>query len=352
MRNVELAAAAFGLDLSGKSPALFGNGLIHTTWQVQTGEGPFVVQRLNSEVFPDPVLIAENAACAAARVDDAMHRRGDDDSRRRLVFRTDSNGRPWWRDDAGDVWRAAVLIENSRPADPTIAAEVRAAAWALGRFPGLVAEGKGPEPRVALPGFHDTAERLACLNGAVAADACDRFARCRVEAEYLFEHASLADRLSAGPSRLVHNDTKLDNVLVDATSGEALCVIDLDTVQPGLTAHDFGDLLRSAVSGRPEDEPDLKKITVADEAFLNLAAAYLEGAGEWIDGEERLWLFDGALVVTYEQALRFLTDFLVGDTYYSVEDAEHNLRRVRAQIQLLQELGRREEALRGLLAGI
>ncbi len=146
--------------------------------------------------------------------------------------------------------------------------------------------------------------------------------------------------------RWVHNDAKLDNVLVDEETGEALCVVDLDTVMPGRAAHDFGDLVRSAVSGLPEDEADLGRIGVRDDVFRELAAGYVDGSSGWLTAHERSKLVDGAIVITYEQALRFLADFLDGDRYYPVEDKEHNLRRTRAQLRLLEALLRSEDNLR------
>ncbi len=345
-------ATAFGLELSSTKPCRFGSGLIHSTWLIETHRGPHLLQRVNPTVFADPILVVENAAAAAARVDDALHHVGDHDPRHRLVFISGPEGRPWLRDDTGSVWRATVLVPGSRSADPSVPEELSAAARALGRFPGLVTCGSGPQPKGSIPGFHDTPARLTAFQAAASADIRGRLARCRHETKRLLDLASLAHRLSTDilPKRLVHGDAKLDNVLVDANTGEALCVIDLDTVMPGLAAHDFGDLVRSAVTGRPEDEPDLERIAVRPTVFSDLATAYLKGADPWIDDHERSSLFDGALVITFEQALRFLTDYLVGDAYYPIDDDEHNLRRTRAQLKLLDELLAHDDDLRSIVA--
>ena len=348
MEAVHRAAKRFGLDVSAAPARRFGAGLIHSTWRLDTTQGPHLLQRLNTEVFADPIAVAENAAAAAIRVDDALRRGGDLDPRHRLMFREAPNRRPWYRDDAGAVWRAAVLVPGARSADPAHPAEVRAAARLLGRFPGLVAAGSGPELTVILPGFHDTAARLANLRTAAAADPRGRLAACRTEVDRLIELAPLTGRLTTGdqPVRLVHNDAKLDNVLVDADTGEALCVVDLDTVMPGLAAHDFGDLVRSTVTGRPEDEPELDRVVIRGATFRDLAAGYLEGAANWIGTAERSQLVAGAIVITYEQTLRFLGDHLAGDTYYPVDGPGHNLRRTRAQLRLLEELLVAEDDLR------
>ncbi len=276
-------AVAFGLEIDDAPAYPFGQGLIHTTWRVGTAQGPHLLQHLNDRVFARPTEVAENAAAAATRVDHALRDLGESDPRQRLRFLTGPGQRPWTRADDDTVWRAMPLIAGSRPANPACPAEVRAAARLLGRFPGLVADGDGPEPRAVVHGFHDTPARLTSLRRSAAIDAHGRLAGCRDEVCRLIDLGPLATRLSelGLPARFVHNDAKLDNVLVDATTGEPLCVVDLDTVMPGLAAHDFGDLVRSAVSGRPEDEPQLDLIVVHRHRFEDLATGYLEGAACW-----------------------------------------------------------------------
>jgi len=345
-------AAQFGLDVAGPAdapPARFGGGHIHATWRVETATGAVLLQRLNGRVFPDPVAVAEAAATAARAVDRALRERGDADPRRRLVFHHGPQGRPWVRDGSGAVWRAMALIPGARPAHPGHAAEVRGAARLLGEFPGLVAAAGGSGLRATLPGLHDTGAHLAALREVAAADPHRRLAACRPEYERLLARVHLQDALADQPRRLVHNDAKLDNVLVDAASGEALCVVDLDTVMAGLAAHDFGDLVRSAVTGRPEDEPDLARIAIGEDVFADLAAGYLAGAAPWITDGERAALVTGALVIAWEQALRFLADFLAGDVYYAVADPGHNLRRARAQLRLLECLVAQQDSLRAII---
>jgi len=348
---IRRAAADFGLDIADTNEVPFGGGLIHATWRLDAAEGPHLLQRLNDFVFTNPAAVADNAAAAASRVDAALHRLGDDDPRHRLVFRTTPRGRPWTRTEDGAVWRAAALIPHARAADPTRTAEIRAASRLLGRFPGLVADGADFEPPEILPGFHDTPARLAAFEARVDGNVLNRLSGSLTETSRLLDLAPLATRLRNAdlPVRLVHNDAKLDNVLVDETTGEALCVVDLDTVMQGLAAHDFGDLVRSTITGYPEDEPDLSLVTVQTTRFRSLAEGYLEGAADWIEDAERAHLVDGVIVITYEQALRFLADHVAGDIYYSVDDPEHNLRRARAQLRLLEALLADETALRRII---
>jgi len=352
--NAITLAAGFTLTLSQANTTPFGGGLVNTIWSIDTHQGPHLLQRLNADVFPDPIAIAENAKVASTRIDNALRCGNDNDPRHRLVYLDGPEGQPWLRDDEGDIWRCLIHIPNSRPANPASLAEISAAANALGRFPGLVATGEGPELVEVLPGFHDTPVRLANLRETTAADAQNRLASCQVELSRLLELAPLADRLQSQhlPIRPVHNDAKLDNVLVDAESGEALCVIDLDTTMPGLAPHDFGDLVRTSITGRPEDEPNLEYVTVREDVFTTLASGYLAGAKIWITSAEISLLVDGALVIVYEQALRFLTDYLAGDIYYHTSMAGHNLHRARAQLQLLEELLAAETNLRRIVNSI
>jgi len=333
----------------------FGDGLIHGTWHVDAAGGPYLVQRMNRDVFPDCRAVAANAAAAADRVAGALVARGDLDPRHRIMYVKGPDGLPFFEDRERAVWRAMPLIEGARTPNPDDLEEVRSAAVALGRFPLLVAAGSGPEPIDVLPGFHDTPARLEAFRQTVEADPAGRLATCAREVDRLLEMAPLADMLASShrrgdlPVRFVHNDAKIDNVLMDDDTGAALCVVDLDTVMPGLPAHDFGDLVRSAVTGLPEDTADLGAIAVRADRFEALAAGYLAGCGEELDEKERASLVTGTLVITYEQALRFLDDYLAGDRYYMVEDAEQNLRRARAQGRLLEHLLAGEHAMQAVV---
>ncbi len=337
-------ASRFGLDDVVVDAEPFGAGLIHETWRVEAAGRSYLMQRMNEDVFGDARMVVANAAATADRVDDALTAAGDHDPRHRLVYLRTPEGQRWVEEPRGAIWRAMPQIAVSRPPNLQDAAEVRNAAEALGRFPFLVAAGRGPDPVEVLPGFHDTPARLEAFRRALEDDVAGRRAGCARLADRLLEMAPIAGMLDGPlrrgelPIRPVHNDAKLDNVLVDAATGEALCVVDLDTVMPGLLAHDFGDLVRSAVSGAAEDEADLGSINVDMGRFADLARGYLRGVSEEIGEVERASLVTGALVITYEQALRFLGDHLAGDRYYAVSDAEHNLRRGHAQVQLLEQL--------------
>jgi len=208
-----------------------------------------------------------------------------------------------------------------------------------------------PPLLVTIPAFHDTGARLAALRAALAADPCDRARVVQREAALIERHAELAVQCSqlvargAIPLRATHNDAKLDNVLLDARSEAALCVVDLDTVMPGCLAHDFGDLVRTAACLGGEDAIDLSEVTLRFDYFEALAAGYLREVGPWLWPEERATLVLGAQWVPFELALRFLTDYVLGDAYFKIARPLHNLDRARVQLQLVEAFERQRDQL-------
>jgi Ser/Thr protein kinase RdoA (MazF antagonist) len=227
------------------------------------------------------------------------------------------------------------------------ASEAYEAARAFGTFQYLVSDLEGGPLRETLPGFHDTPRRLAALEAAAKADRAGRAAEAAAELSQARSQAACAGLLvSAGlPVRVTHNDTKINNVLFDAESGRGLCVIDLDTVMPGLMPFDFGDLVRTAVSPAAEDEPDLARVGVRLDVFEAIAQGWREGAGDALTDAEKALLPASGRVIAYELGLRFLTDYLDGDRYFKTRRPAHNLHRARVQLRLAAELAAREADL-------
>jgi Ser/Thr protein kinase RdoA (MazF antagonist) len=257
-------------------------------------------------------------------------------------------------DDSGGHWRALVFVEGTVTHETAHGPEeAYETARAFGRFQRLLGGWDGPRLHEVIPGFHDTPRRLAALETAAAADRCGRLAESRPEVDALLAQRPLAHALldardrGDAPERVVHNDAKIANVLLDARTGEGLCVVDLDTVMPGLSLYDFGDMARSMASGAAEDERELARIEVDAELFAALARGFLDGAGDLLGAAERGLLVTAARVITYEQAVRFLADWLDGDRYYRTapDRPRHNLERARAQRALLDALTRAERAL-------
>jgi Ser/Thr protein kinase RdoA (MazF antagonist) len=343
------AARAFALPDDAPHVEPFAGGHINASWLVRAGDGRrYLLQRLNERVFPRPALVMENVARVTRHLADAL---GDapDAGRRALRLVPARDGRPWHVDAGGGHWRlfhyveGAVTRESAHSAD-----EAYEAARAFGAFQRLLGTWAGPPPHETIPGFHDTPARLAALERAAAADRAGRRAGARAELDALLGRRALAHALldardrGDARERIVHNDAKLSNVLLDARTGAGLCVVDLDTVMPGLSLYDFGDLARSSASAAPEDEIDLARVTVRGDVLDALAAGFLDGAGDLLSAAERALLRTAARVITYEQAARFLADHLDGDRYYAVapDRPAHNLERARAQLALLDALDR------------
>ena len=332
-------------------------GLIHETWRVEAGGTEWVLQRLNRSVFRDIDGVMRNTAAVVAHLERRLMASGARDRHRRaLALVPAANGRLWVEDEEGGAWRCTSYIAGtialSRASTPAVARE---AGRAFGLFTRLMHDFDEPLV-VTLPGFHHTATRVGTFETAIARDMAHRLASVGAEVEILREFRPLAHVLppliAAGaiPSRAVHNDAKIANLLFDAATAEALAVIDLDTMMPGSALHDVGDLIRSTVGTAEEDEPELFNMGVRPEYFAALVEGWFAGAGDVLTPLERELTVTAARILTFEQAVRFLTDHLDGDRYYPIERPDHNLDRARAQIALLLDLTDRMEELEAIVA--
>ncbi len=315
-------------------------------WEGAGGRRRFLLQHINRFVFRRPEEVMENMVRLTRHVTSHLARASVPDPERRVLRLVPTrDGASHHREPDGEVWRLLVWIERTRSTERAESpAEAGAAAAAFGHFLSQIAGLPGPPLHETIPHFHDTPARLAALDRAVTADSAGRVAGAGPEIEAILDRRPLArafeDRVARGEMALrpTHNDAKIANVLFDAGTGEPLCVVDLDTVMPGLAPHDFGDMVRSMVSDAVEDERDLSRVEVRVPVFEALARGFTEAAGASLSPLERSLLPTGGLVITLEQAARFLTDHLEGDPYYRVTRAGHNLDRARTQIRLVQSL--------------
>jgi len=328
----------------------YGSGHINDTFAVTVSQAGtpvrYIFQRINHRIFTDVPALMDNilrvtshqqARLAATEADDA--------SRRSLTVIPARDGLPYGRDDHGAWWRAYLFIERALTHDKIeSAAQARTAARAFGEFQRLLADLPGGRLNETIPAFHDTPRRYAGFETAVMADPDGRAESCAAEIQFARSRSvlarRLADLLAAGlvPERVTHNDTKLNNVMLDDATGAGVCVIDLDTVMPGLSLYDFGDMVRSATNAAAEDETDLTKVVARPEIFAALAEGFLAGAGTALNEVERAHLVVAGQVITYEIGLRFLTDHLQGDVYFKIKRPHHNLDRARNQFALLRSL--------------
>jgi Ser/Thr protein kinase RdoA (MazF antagonist) len=264
-------------------------------------------------------------------------------------------GHPCHVDELGNHWRVYIFIEKARTYDAVESpAQAFQAARAFGQFQKLLADLPAPRLHDTIQDFHHTPKRYAALEQAIAADVANRARLVKPEIEFARKRQAITARLLDArlPERVTHNDTKFNNVMLDDATGEGICVIDLDTVMPGLALYDFGDMVRTTTSPAKEDERDLSKVTMQFPMFEALVRGYLATAAEFLTpAEKELLAFSGRLI-TFEIGLRFLTDFLAGDVYFKVHRDGHNLDRARTQFKLVESIEGQETAMNKLVETI
>lgn len=333
----------------------YGSGHINDTCCATFSQGGaplrYIFQRINHDIFKNPVAVMENIQRVTSHLS-AKCAGKPDAMRRVLTLIPTRNGKFYHRDDQGNYWRVYIFIERARTFDAVESAkQAFQAAKAFGQFQALLADMPGPRLHDTIPDFHHTPRRFAALEIAITADAANRAKLAKPEIEFALRHKPITTvLLDAGlPERVTHNDTKLNNVLLDDATGEGICVVDLDTVMPGLALYDFGDMVRTTTSPAREDERDLSRVTMQLPMFEALARGFLETAAEFLTpAEKKLLAFSGKLI-TFEIGIRFLADFLAGDTYFKVHREGHNLDRCRTQFKLMESIEEQEEAMNKLV---
>ncbi|MCS7049358.1 MAG: aminoglycoside phosphotransferase family protein [Verrucomicrobiae bacterium] len=334
------------------------NDTFVATYQANGCRHRVIHQRINHHIFRDPPRMMDNIA----RVTTHLQRKLADENlpdahRRALRLIPTRNGLPYHRTDSGDYWRTYHYIENTCSYDIVESPnEAYQAAREFGLFQRRLADLPGPRLHDTIPDFHHTPKRFATFQRVLAADTHNRAATCRAEIAFAEQREPLTrvllDLVARGliPERVTHNDTKINNVLLDATTGEGVCVIDLDTVMPGLSLYDFGDLVRTTVSPAAEDETQLDRVCVRPEFFAALVRGYLEAIGDTLTPAEKQHLTVAGILITYEVGLRFLTDYLDGDQYFKTHRPGHNLDRCRNQFRLVTSLEQAAEELNAIIA--
>ena len=338
----------------------FGSGLINETYlctfREEGGPRKYILQRINTGVFKKPEQVMENVAVVTGHIASRLKAAGVADPRAvapDLVPAAD--GSSHCRDRSGGFWRMFHFIEQGEVFDTVQGAgHAREVGRGLGMFQELVSDLPAGRLHDTLPGFHLTARYLAEYDAALAADAAGRAGGSIADASFVARRRDLATVLTrameAGslPVRIVHNDPKVNNVMIDRKTGRALCMLDLDTVKPGIVHFDFGDCVRSAANPAGEDA-DLKEVRFDADLFQAVAEGYLEEASFLTDGEVRL-LSASIRVITFELGLRFLADHLRGDTYFRVKYPGHNLHRARVQFRLLENIERSEQEIASFIS--
>ncbi len=327
-----------------------GRGHINDTYRVVLDDGGAVrsciVQRLNHTVFKDIPRLMDNIARVTTHLRDRLRAEpGRDPERETLTVIPARDGANFWQDSAGDFWRAYPCIEGIRVIQTAATTDqAREAGRAFGRFQRLLRDLPPPRLHETIPDFHHTPRRFDALRAAVERDSHNRAAAAREEIDFALAREPLAGVLVAAgadgrlPERVTHNDTKINNVLLDEATGRGLAVIDLDTVMPGLVPYDFGDMVRTFTCTGEEDEPEPARIAFRPEFFEALTEGYAAEAGEFLVPAEWDALEVSGRLITLEIGIRFLTDFLAGDVYFKTRRPEHNLDRAKVQFARLRAL--------------
>jgi hypothetical protein len=349
-------------DIPGErvAAAPHGGGHINDTILsrfLQSGsERCYIHQRINRNVFHHPEQVMENVERVTRYAREQVIAAGGDPERETLNLVPTRDGAFFYRTPQDEYWRTYHFIAGARTYEiPENLEMVYHAAFAFGRFLKLLAGLPGGRLHETIPNFHHTRRRFETFVQILQNDPVNRAAAVREEIDFILARerdASLAvDLLAAGdlPERVTHNDTKLNNVLIDDRTGRGICVIDLDTIMPGSTLYDFGDLIRMGTATAAEDEPDLSKVDVDLPLFEQLARGYLEAARDILTPIEWEHLVFGGRLITYEQAIRFLGDYINGDTYYKIHRPNQNLDRARTQIKMLAEMERKQERMQRIV---
>ena len=348
------AAAAFDFGLPTGEAERYGAGHINDTFAVWAADHSrrWILQRINTDTFTDPAGLMENVTGVTSYLRREILARGGDPDRETLNVVPTREGKPYYTDCEGGAWRAYLFVEGTVCLQKVEnERDFYTAAETFGNFQNQLAGYPAATLHETIARFHDTPNRYANFEKALAADVMGRAREIGPEIAFIRAREAdchvLMDQLAAGvlPLRVTHNDTKLNNVLIDQATGKGICVIDLDTVMPGLPAYDFGDSIRFGANDCAEDEPDQSKVHFSLHLYEVFARGYLAAAGSAMTEAERRSLPWGAKLMTLECGIRFLTDYLEGDHYFKISRPAQNLDRARTQFTLVEGMEREFDAM-------
>lgn len=344
--DAKKAISAFKIDGELKTIKPYGSGLINNTYLVEfTNNKRYILQKINTDLFKNYKDLMNNIKLVTNFLKKKITAEAGDPNRETLTIINTKNGKLYHVDDRNQVWRVYSFIEDTLSYNIAESPEqFYKTGLAFGKFQNMLNEFDANQLVEVLENFHDTRFRYQQFEEAVANNQANRVQYVKKEIEFVRKRKEdaylLYDMLDSGklPLRVTHNDTKLSNILLDKDTLEGVAVIDLDTVMPGILLFDFGDSIRSGANTAEEDEKDLSKVNFDLELFEVYTKGFLESAKEIMTETEIEYLPWGARVITFEQAIRFLTDYLNGDKYYTVTHDSHNLERTRNQMKLVKEM--------------
>lgn len=348
----ELKRIAEKFEIEGEIESVtpHGNGHINDTYLITTRveQGKtrrYILQRMNHEVFKDPKGLMENVVGVTAFLQKKIKENGGNPEREALNVIPLREGGSYSEEEDGTFWRVYSFVEDADSFDVVKRPEdFYESAVAFGHFQKLLADYPAESLHETIPNFHNTIDRMRKFKEAVKADAMGRAAEVKDEIQFVMDREEechvLCDMLASGelPLRVTHNDTKLNNIMLDKATGKGICVIDLDTVMPGSALYDYGDSIRFGANTGEEDEKDLSKISCDLELFELYTKGFIEGCGGSLTEKEIRLLPMGAKLMTLECGIRFLTDYLEGDHYFKIHRPEHNLDRCRTQFAMVRDM--------------
>ena len=339
----------------------YGSGHINDTVRLTCalengGQKRYILQRMNDGIFKNPVELMENVMNVTSFLRKKIVERGGDPERETLnVIRT-VDGDNFLKDEDGDFWRMYIFIENATSFDMVRTPEdFYNSAVSFGNFQLLLQDYPAATLHETIPNFHNTVSRFADFKKAVEEDVCGRAKEVQDEIRFVMEREAdthvICDALANGeiPLRVTHNDTKLNNIMIDNETGKGICVIDLDTVMPGSALYDYGDSIRFGASTGAEDEKNLELINCDMGLFEIYTKGYVEGCGGSLSEKEIRMLSMGAKLMTLECGMRFLADYLQGDVYFKIHRPEHNLDRARTQFKLVADMEKKWDEMAGIV---
>jgi hypothetical protein len=313
----------------------------------------YIHQKINRSVFKNPAAVMKNVMRVTTHIRKKQETRNlRDATRRSLIVIPTRDGKSFYENGGNEVWRTFVFIEGVETYEAVQSPQqAYQAGRAFGEFQQLLVDLPGERLVETIPDFHHTRKRFAALQQAVEKDRNNRAQGAKSEIEFALKHESIVDviltAMSKGkiPERITHNDTKFNNVMLDVLTGEAMCIVDLDTVMPGCALYDFGDMVRTTTSPTLEDELDLSKVRMQMPMFKQLAQGYLSTACQFLTKSEKAHIAFAGKLITFEIGIRFLTDYLSGDTYFRIHRSAHNLDRCRTQFKLVESIERQEDVM-------
>ena len=332
----------------------YGNGHINDTFLVTMPR--YILQRINTSIFRNPEELMENIENVTGFLREKLGEAGEDFERGTLQVVPAKDGGSYYKVDDDNVFRVYRFVEGTKSIENSkTPKDLYEAGVGFGHFQKLLADFPVEKLHESIQDFHHTPKRIEALREAIRQDRAGRAGSVQREIDFALENASWADCVVKGmeagriPVRVTHNDTKINNILFDRDTGKAVCVIDLDTVMPGSMLYDFGDALRIGGSSAAEDETDLDKVWFEEGAFEAFAKGYLSEMRETLTEAEMALLPLSVKLMTYECGIRFLTDYLNGDTYFKIHREHHNLDRARNQFKLVADIGNKEARLAQLV---